>query len=194
MNKAILLYSDHGLSTSILPNSVCEYFGADNFNLNTEVRNEILSETPLSFEMKEAMDKGKLIPDEVFDKLIDNFITLSKPKTIVFSNYPFTIDKYEKLKITLSQHEYSIEKILIFLQLDKEDFKYNYFQEEISSSSIQKFGEEVIENWDNLFTKRRTQINEVIENKWHNNYQVFEMPYEPNLTSEFILKILSGYA
>jgi adenylate kinase family enzyme len=194
MNKAILLYSDHGLSASILPNSVCEYFGADNFNLNAEVRNEILSESPLSFEMKCAMDKGKLIPDEVFDKLIDNFISLHKPRTIVFSNYPFTVDKYEKLKITLSQHDYSIEKILIFLQLDKEDLKYNYFQEEISSSWIQKFGEEVIENWDNLFTKRRTQINEVIENKWHNNYQVFEMPYEPNLTSEFILKILKGYA
>ena len=194
MNKAILLYSDHGLSTSILPNAVCEYFGADNFNWNAEVRNEILSESPLSFVMKDAMDKGKLIPEEVFDKLIDNFISLHNPRTIVFSNYPFTIEKFEKLKITLSQHDYSIENILIFLQLDKEDFKYKYFQEEISSSWLQKFGEEVIENWDNLFTKRRTQINEVIENKWHNNYQVFEMPYEPNLTSEFILKILSGYA
>lgn len=192
MNKAILLYSDHGLSTSILPNAVCEYFGADNFNLNTEVRNEILRETALSLEIKEAMDKGFLIPYDAFDKLIDNFISLSKPKTIVFSNYPFTSDKFEKLKLILNQHDYSIEKILIFLQLDKEDFKGNYFQEEIACSWIQKFGEEVIENWENLFTKRRAQINEIIENKWHNNYQVFEMPYEPNLTNEFILKILKG--
>jgi adenylate kinase family enzyme len=194
MNKAILLYSDHGLSTSLLPNSVCEYFGADNFNLNTELRSEILRESPLSFEMKEAMDKGKLIPDEAFDKLIDNFICLHKPTTIVFSNYPSTIDKYEKLKGNLSRHDYSIKEILIFLQLDKEDFKNNYFQEEIPCSWLQKFGEEVIENWENLFAKRRTQISEVIENKWHNNYRVFEMPYEPNLTSEFIFKTLNGYA
>ena len=191
MNKIIFLYTDHGLSTTLLPGAVCFHFAADLFDVQTELKKEMARPSSLSAELKSFVQKGLVIPAASLAKLLDDRLSRSAPKTVVLFNFPLTAEQMDSLLPVLDKQQYTNRQLLVFQLEDPQDFKAKYFKETEAASNFDKFGDDVYSTWELGFEKRRGQINEIVYRWGSAASRVINVAYQQELTRGYFSGLLN---
>lgn len=77
------------------------------------LREEILKKTNLGKKIKETVDKGKLISDNLINKLIENVLKEKiNSNQIIFDGYPRTLNQANTLNILLTKYNLKISCVL----------------------------------------------------------------------------------
>lgn len=63
------------------------------------LRNEVAKGTELGIQAKEYMDSGKLVPDEIINSIISNFISDSED-ILIFDGYPRTVEQVDSMLVS----------------------------------------------------------------------------------------------
>jgi len=85
------------------------------FQLSTGdlLRNELSSASDLSRKLKEIMDSGKLVSDDIINDLIEKKISDPEIKNnIIFDGFPRNIDQAKSLDIMLYKYKQKISKVI----------------------------------------------------------------------------------
>lgn len=191
MNKAIFLYTDYGLSHTLLPGAVCSHFAADLFDVQTELKREMARPSSLSAELKSFVQKGLVIPAASLAKLLDDRLSCSAPKTVVLFNFPLTTEQMDNLLPVLDKQQYTNRQLLVFLQEDPQDFKTNYFKEPEAAAYLDKFGDNAYSTWELGFEKRRGQIDEIVYRWGSAASRLFNVTYQQELNKEYVIGLLN---
>ena len=77
------------------------------------LRNEIKKNTQLGKEIKEIVDSGKLVSDEIINNLIEKVLADEKYKNnIIFDGYPRNLEQAESLKNLLKKFNQKIDLVI----------------------------------------------------------------------------------
>jgi adenylate kinase len=63
---------------------------------------------------KTFMDQGKLVPDEVMIKLVEDFMSQQTGKSVIFDGFPRTVAQAESLNLMLNKIAAPIKKVVYF--------------------------------------------------------------------------------
>ena len=84
------------------------------------LRKEIENKTPISEKIK-VINKGKLVPDNIIDSLIENILSNKNYcNRLIFDGYPRTLNQAENLDLLVKKHNQKISLILS-LKVDESD-------------------------------------------------------------------------
>ncbi|WFQ91630.1 Adenylate kinase [Mycoplasma feriruminatoris] len=74
------------------------------------MRKEISLNTSLGLKCQEYMNAGKYVPDEIVNKIVDQFLTHSNDK-LIFDGYPRTLEQAKSLEKMLEQYNKKIDYV-----------------------------------------------------------------------------------
>ena len=84
------------------------------------LRDEIQKETDLGKEIKDIINEGKFVSDEIVNKLIENFVSDPQKKNkLIFDGYPRSLTQAKNLDLLLESHSQKIG-FIFFLNVNKE--------------------------------------------------------------------------
>ena len=94
----------------------------DGFQVSTGdiLRDEIQKETDLGKEIKDIINEGKFVSDEIVNKLIENFVSDPQKKNkLIFDGYPRSLTQAKNLDLLLENYSQKIG-FIFFLNVNKE--------------------------------------------------------------------------
>ena len=83
------------------------------------LREEINNNTEIGKKIIDFMDNGKLVDDEIVNKLLEKIIFDPKKNKLIFDGYPRTLNQAKNLEALLKKSNQSIDHIF-FLNVDKD--------------------------------------------------------------------------
>lgn len=99
---------------------VSEEYNIPHISTGDLLREEINNKTELGLKVKEDMDKGNLVSDEIITTLIKNRITMPDCKNgYILDGYPRTLEQAKIYNKLLEELKYDKSKV-IFFDIDKE--------------------------------------------------------------------------
>lgn len=87
------------------------------------LRAEVKAETNLGKKVKEIINKGELVPDELIAELIEHKIEKEKDKGVILDGFPRTLKQAELLEKVTAKHNLRINAAINFTISDKTTFK-----------------------------------------------------------------------
>jgi adenylate kinase len=87
------------------------------------LREEVKKETELGRKVKEIINKGLLVPDELIAKIIEKKIEEEKSKGFILDGYPRTLKQAELLEKILQKLSIKINAVINFCVSDKTTFE-----------------------------------------------------------------------
>ena len=116
----LILFGPPGAGKGTQSNELSKNYNLQKVSTGDLLRNEIEKKTLLGKEIKEAIDKGKLVSDKIINSLIDLLLSEKKfHNRLIFDGYPRNLNQAETLENSLNKFN---QKILCVLSLnvDKE--------------------------------------------------------------------------
>jgi adenylate kinase len=111
----LILLGAPGAGKGTLSAYLADKFGYKAISTGDLIRAEIKSGSELGNSIKSLVENGKLIGDDIVNKLIDNFIVENQDnQNLIFDGYPRTVDQAKYL-----DSKTNIDKVLLF-NIDKE--------------------------------------------------------------------------
>jgi adenylate kinase family enzyme len=195
MNEISILFFDRGISRLKIEEIICGKFNLNVFDFSTEFRNQILNEkSELTKEIKEYLDSGEIIPMSVIEKfLVEKFSELKTKKTLMLG-FPKTKEHYELLEKTFSDLKFQLKNIWYFEQNNPEKFKSKYYSQEERKVWLEKFGEEVTENWDKVYLKGRESIQNIKEISKNIKWKIIKVEIENEKDENYITEKINDNA
>lgn len=89
-------------------------YGFTQFSTGDVLRAAIRSKTEVGLMAQGYMDAGKLVPDEVMVKLVEDYLSLNKGKSVIFDGFPRTVSQAESLEKMLDKKALKIDKVIYF--------------------------------------------------------------------------------
>ncbi|AHI54139.1 adenylate kinase [Spiroplasma sabaudiense Ar-1343] len=77
-------------------------------------RKNILEKTALGLEASKLINSGNLVPDEITNKMVEQYLLENKFDNLIFDGYPRTINQAEVLNQILDQKNLKIDKVIFF--------------------------------------------------------------------------------
>ncbi|WP_299716287.1 nucleoside monophosphate kinase [uncultured Tenacibaculum sp.] len=190
--KIQIVYSLDFLADNIFLDILSQNSNSQIIDLKKNIKEEIESENYLGIKLKEQINTGSFISDDLITDLIFKEIKKSK-RNIVLKNYPTSIDQYKKLKNKLKSTNTGISRFwkLSTLNVDqvvqneiKKLETLNYLKTDINPSSIR--------NEINIrITNLNNSINDLIKTEYIKLNEI-NVDFEKDLTNLFIEKITNN--
>lgn len=89
-------------------------YGFNQFSTGDVLRAAIKAKTEVGLMAQKFMDEGKLVPDDVMIKLVDDYISANKGKSVIFDGFPRTVAQAEGLERMLDKKALKIDKVIYF--------------------------------------------------------------------------------
>ncbi|MFZ4648797.1 MAG: adenylate kinase [Patescibacteria group bacterium] len=96
-----------------------EHFGLRHFSTGAQIRREIAAETEIGLQVKDCVEKGELVSDELVNKVVASAI-INDGKGLIFDGYPRSIAQEETLDELLKKYLESPIRAFIYLDVKKE--------------------------------------------------------------------------
>jgi adenylate kinase family enzyme len=195
MNEISILFFDRGISRLKIEEIICDKFNLIVFDFSTEFRSQILNEkSELTKEIKKYLDNGEIIPMFVLEKfLVEKFSELKTKKTLL-SGFPKTKEQYELLEKIFSNLKIQLKNIWYFEQNNPEKFKSEYYSQEEHKVWLEKFGEEVTENWNKVYLKGRESIQSIKEISKNIKWKIIKVEIENEKDENYIIEKINDNA
>ena len=89
-------------------------YGFTQFSTGDVLRAAIKNKTEVGLMAQKFMDEGKLVPDEVMIKLVNDYISTHKGKSVIFDGFQRTVAQAESLESMLKNKALKIDKVIYF--------------------------------------------------------------------------------
>ena len=193
MKKLDILFIDSGLSISSIENVFSDELNLTVFNFSSIIRKEIQNKSDLSIEIRSFLESGKVLSKELIEKMIIKHVKEINGD-LILSRYPRTSKEFLELEKILLNENIIINKIWFFKLRNYQDFMRKHFENPLNKKYLEKYGNEIIDNWLNKFKHTRVNIDNiksVISNiEWKN----IEMDYSEKPNFEFIRELIINSA
>ncbi len=109
----IILLGPQGSGKGTQAELLVEKFGFNHFEAGKILRSIANSDNPNAVAVKQALDSGGLVPDELVRTIAWDFISKQdKSKGFIFDGYPRSVDQYEHLKDMLAKIGQKIDHVI----------------------------------------------------------------------------------
>ena len=91
---SLILFGPPGAGKGTQSNELCKNYNLQKVSTGDLLRNEIEKKTLLGKEIKEVVDKGKLVSDKIINTLIDLLLSEKKfHNRLIFDGYPRNLNQ-----------------------------------------------------------------------------------------------------
>ena len=117
--KNIVIFGAPGAGKGTQSDYIVERFGLQHISTGELLRKEIADKTPLGLRIKDIMDAGQLVSDDIVVEMIDNAIA-NNENGILFDGFPRNVAQAETLDRLLAKHNRSLT-CMIRLDVPREE-------------------------------------------------------------------------
>ena len=195
MQKISLLYLDHQISNSKTKKVISEMFNLFLFDFTVQFRELIFEENnELSKEIKTFLESGNLIPTNYLEKVLKTQLSKIENQDILLTNFPRTKEQFLMLEKLLQNLNIKIERIWYIKQNNPDVYFKDYFENPENKKWLDKFGDEIIDKWQDEFSKRKDFIMGIQEITDNIEWKIIEMDYVSELNDQHIIEKINGCA
>ena len=109
----LILFGPPGAGKGTQAIKIAEKFGWKHVSTGDILRAEVSRGTPLGLKIREVMDAGHLVSDELLIEIMESvFINNSTVKGFVLDGFPRTLNQAQELDLMLSRHGRSVSLVL----------------------------------------------------------------------------------
>ena len=142
----IILFGPPGAGKGTQSARLIEKYGLVHLSTGDVFRYNIKNQTELGVLAKSFIDKGKLVPDEVTNHMVKDFIARNNnDKGFIFDGYPRTIAQGENLDRVLEEYQANVTS-MIALEVDEDELVIRLLERGKSSGRPDDQDEAIIRN------------------------------------------------
>lgn len=142
----IILFGPPGAGKGTQSARLIEKFGLVHLSTGDVFRYNIKNQTELGVLAKSFIDKGQLVPDEVTNHMVKDFIARNNnDKGFIFDGYPRTIAQGENLDRVLEEYQANVTS-MIALEVDEDELVIRLLERGKSSGRPDDQDEAIIRN------------------------------------------------
>ncbi len=157
--KNLILFGPPGSGKGTQSAKVAEKYNLAHISTGDIFRREISNETPLGKKVKDIINKGELVPDELLIDLLRNAIKQNRDvQGYIFDGFPRTIQQASDLDKLMKEFNMAVSKVLVLDVNEEEVVKRLLKRAELEGRSDDN--EDVIRNRMGVY---RTQTEPLIE-------------------------------
>ena len=137
----IILFGAPGSGKGTQAEKISKEFNLLKVSSGDLLRNEIVKNTSLGIKIKEIVNKGSLVSDDIINNLIKNILSQKQYfNRLIFDGYPRTLNQVKNLELLIKKFNQKILCILC-LNVDKEKIIKRVIGRQICSKCGQTFNE-----------------------------------------------------
>jgi adenylate kinase len=110
----IILIGAPGSGKGTQSRNFSEKFSFVQLSTGDLLRSAINEKKEIGLLAKNLMDQGKLVPDDVMIKLVEDFMFKNSGKSVIFDGFPRTVKQAESLNLMLDKISAPIKKVVYF--------------------------------------------------------------------------------
>ena len=142
----LVLFGPPGAGKGTQSNLLKKHFDLVHISTGDVFRYNIKNETELGVLAKRFIDKGELVPDEVTNNMVKDFISREMNENgFIFDGYPRTIAQGEALDFTLSELDTAVS-MMIALEVEEDELVKRLLERGKTSGRIDDQDEDTIRN------------------------------------------------
>ena len=142
----IILFGPPGAGKGTQSARLIEKYGLVHLSTGDVFRYNIKNQTELGVLAKSFIDKGQLVPDEVTNQMVKDFIARNNnDKGFIFDGYPRTIAQGENLDRVLEEYQANVTS-MIALKVDEDELVIRLLERGKSSGRPDDQDEAIIRN------------------------------------------------
>lgn len=142
----IILFGPPGAGKGTQSARLIEKYGLVHLSTGDVFRYNIKNQTELGVLAKSFIDKGQLVPDEVTNHMVKDFIARNNnDKGFIFDGYPRTIAQGENLDRVLEEYQVNVTS-MIALEVDEDELVIRLLERGKSSGRPDDQDEAIIRN------------------------------------------------
>lgn len=116
----IIIFGPPGAGKGTQTKLLREKYGLKSIATGDMIRSEIASGSVLGQEMKALIDKGRLVPDEIVIRMIDDLISpLTDVDGFVLDGFPRTIPQAEAFDVMLARRGRKVDHVIVLVVDEK---------------------------------------------------------------------------
>jgi len=110
----LIFFGMQGAGKGTIGKRVAEHFNLEIFETGGALRALAQEDSPLGHKVKEIIEAGNLVPNEVVMEIVEDFMTKIEPgKAILFDGIPRSVEQAETLNALLDKKERTYKAVLI---------------------------------------------------------------------------------
>jgi adenylate kinase len=110
----LIFFGMQGAGKGTVGKRVAENFNLEIFETGGALRNLAQEDSSLGHKIKEIIESGKLVPNEVVMEIVEDFMQKLEPgKSILFDGIPRSVEQAETLNALLDKNERTYKGVLI---------------------------------------------------------------------------------
>ncbi len=125
-------------------------------------------------EIKPLLDKGDTIPDALLTQFLQTALNNINGKNILLAGFPKNPAHFETLRQVLAKLGRTIDKVWYFAHDNQETFIANYLQDENHRLWQEKFGSDMVENWQAAQQQTDLLIESIRQAQPHLNWETIK--------------------
>jgi adenylate kinase len=142
----IILFGPPGAGKGTQSAKLIDKYELTHLSTGDVFRYNIKNETELGVLAKSFIDKGELVPDEVTNNMVKDFLVRNaNEKGFIFDGYPRTIAQGENLDIVLTEMDTSVTMMLA-LEVDEDELVKRLLERGETSGRVDDQNEDTIRN------------------------------------------------
>ena len=142
----IVLFGPPGAGKGTQSAKLIDKYELTHLSTGDVFRYNIKNETELGVLAKSFIDKGELVPDEVTNNMVKDFLVRNaNEKGFIFDGYPRTIAQGENLDIVLTEMDTSVTMMLA-LEVDEDELVKRLLERGETSGRVDDQNEDTIRN------------------------------------------------
>lgn len=142
----IILFGPPGAGKGTQSANIIEKYGLTHLSTGDVFRYNMKNETDLGILAKTYIDKGELVPDEVTNNMVADFIARSaNDKGFIFDGYPRTIAQGQNLDAVLQKMKATVTT-MIALEVDENELVKRLLERGKTSGRVDDQNEDTIRN------------------------------------------------
>lgn len=142
----IILFGPPGAGKGTQSAKLIDKYNLTHLSTGDVFRYNIKNETELGVLAKSFIDRGELVPDEVTNNMVKDFLERNpNEKGFIFDGYPRTIAQGENLDVVLTQMGTSVSMMLA-LEVDEDELVKRLLERGKTSGRVDDQNEDTIRN------------------------------------------------
>ena len=142
----IILFGPPGAGKGTQSTKLIEKYDLTHLSTGDVFRYNIKNDTELGTLAKSFIDKGELVPDEVTNNMVKDFLARNMNENgFIFDGYPRTIAQGEVLNVTLAELDTDVS-MMIALEVDEDELVKRLLERGKTSGRVDDQNEDTIRN------------------------------------------------
>lgn len=156
----IILFGPPGAGKGTQSNKLIEKYDLVHLSTGDVFRYNMKNDTELGVLAKSFIDKGELVPDEVTNNMVKDFVARNmNDKGFIFDGYPRTIAQGEALDKTLAELETSVS-MMIALEVEEDELVKRLIERGKTSGRVDDQDEDTIRNRFKVYAEETSPLAE----------------------------------